>query len=156
MDELTNKLFELNRQVSFIDKVELSVSKSNVGWHISHSLKAIIGISRALKKSNFLAYKWQFNLNRVLVLTTGIIPRRKGKSPKSAEPEGEITIEKLRIEFLLANELIHDLKLVSKNSYFNHPYFGDLNMKSAKLFMEIHTNHHLKIIKDIVKSSTKR
>ena len=42
-----------------------------------------------------------------------------------------------------------DLETLNANSYFKHPYFGDLNLKKTLWFLNLHTNHHLKIIKDI-------
>jgi hypothetical protein len=43
------------------------------------------------------------------------------------------------------------LAKAGKNQYFTHPIFGDLNTEQTFKFLGVHTNHHLKIIKDIVK-----
>ena len=47
------------------------------------------------------------------------------------------------------------MKELHANSNFKHPYFGVLNLKMTKRFLEIHTNHHLKIIKEILQSNNK-
>jgi hypothetical protein len=40
--------------------------------------------------------------------------------------------------------------MVSKDHFFEHPYFGKLKLKETIRFLEIHTTHHLSIIEDIV------
>ena len=49
----------------------------------------------------------------------------------------------------IAKNSLVDLETLNANSYFTHPYFGDLNLKKTIWFLNLHTNHHLKIIKDI-------
>ena len=44
------------------------------------------------------------------------------------------------------------LENISKDHYFEHPFFGKIKRKETIRFLEIHTNHHLKIIDDILKS----
>jgi hypothetical protein len=44
-----------------------------------------------------------------------------------------------------------ELESISNNHYFEHPFLGKLKKKAAIRFLEIHTNHHLKIIEDIIK-----
>jgi hypothetical protein len=45
-------------------------------------------------------------------------------------------------------ESFNDLE---KNSFFIHPLFKQLNKKQTIKFLKLHTNHHFKIIKDILK-----
>jgi hypothetical protein len=42
------------------------------------------------------------------------------------------------------------LELVSRDHFFEHPYFGKLKLKETIRFLEIHTQHHLDIIRDII------
>ncbi len=150
MKKLVNTLHELQLQTPHIAKQKLSVSSSNVAWHIHHSLKALTGISNALTTVKPTAYKWQFNIRRLFILGIGTIPRGKVKTPKSITVEEEITLDMIDLQFKKANQVLANLNSLPKDSYFVHPILGSLNLKQTQLFMQIHTNHHLKIIKDII------
>jgi hypothetical protein len=54
-----------------------------------------------------------------------------------------------------ARNAITTLELISKDHFFTHPYFGDLKKKQTILFLEIHTQHHLEIIEDIISNKQK-
>jgi hypothetical protein len=126
------------------------VSKSSVGWQIDHVLIVINRITSQLKKSDPAAYKSEFNLKRWIVFTTNHIPRGKAKAPKLVNPETEATTEELVEKIALARISIAEFDLLHKNNYFRHPYFNDLNVKQTKKFLTMHTEHHLKIIQDLV------
>jgi hypothetical protein len=128
------------------------ISKSNVGWHIEHSLLTIIGITKVILRSNPENYQWKFKLSRLLIFTFGKIPRGKAKAPNVVVPKNEITETQLLSNIELTKKLILELKSISKDHYFEHPYLGKLKKKDTIRFLIIHTNHHLKIIEDIIKS----
>jgi hypothetical protein len=144
---------ELSVIESLLDKIERHndrVSAAAVGWHIDHLLRVIIGMSRALQKSNPEDYKWQFNPARLVVLTFNFMPRGRGRAPKSVVAHEEIDeagILKLLQEAGRQLSLIEDLP---DKSNFNHPYFGLLNLRQTKNIIQIHTRHHLKIARDII------
>ena len=56
----------------------------------------------------------------------------------------------LQLHVNKTRETIKGLETVSKDHFFPHPYFGNLKKKETIRFLEIHTNHHLKIIRDII------
>lgn len=132
------------------DVLNKSVSKSPVIWHLAHSVKVINSIIKALKTSNPDDYKPRFNLVGTVVLTAGSIPRGRGKAPKRSQPEENIDVETLKKYIELARKEFSNLKNLDTKSYFDHPYFGQLNLKKSRKFIKIHTRHHLKIIKDIL------
>ncbi len=151
MEKLNALINELQDISVFLDKRNSTVSNASVGWHLEHNLKVITQIISALEKSNPADYKWKFNLTRTLILLVNTIPRGRGKAPKVVLPEGDITLESLKNHFDKARHLIAKFDNLHPNSFFKHPYFGDLNLKTTKQFLILHTNHHLKIIKDIIK-----
>ena len=109
-------------------------------------------IIEALHKSKPSNYKWSFKLLKLIVFTTKKIPRGKAKSPSTVHPEiYDELILKESIE--KCKSKIQELNTINEEQYFNHPLFGHLKLNKAILFLEIHTNHHLKIINDIIKNN---
>ena len=94
-------------------------------------------------------YKCRFNFNRIFIQSINKIPRGKVKAPKVVQPLEPATAALLISKLEIAKNNLVDLETINTNSYFTHPYFGDLNLKKTLWFLNLHTNHHLKIIKDI-------
>ncbi len=141
-----------------IDHLELSatrVSAKGIDWHVDHMLKVIIKVSNALKNSDPLVYQWKYNLLRSVIFVSGKIPRGKGRAPKSVQPPEVILKEDLFLQIKEARKHLNEMKDLPANSNFKHPYFGVLNLKMAQRFLDIHTNHHLKIIREILQSNNK-
>lgn len=147
LDTLLNRL-ELH--ISNCDALNLQVSQSTVGWQIEHSLLTINGIVNAIQKSNPKDYNYKFNFIKLVVLATKKIPRGKAKAPKIIVPKTDINSDDLQKHLITTRNKIKELELVSKDNFFDHPFFGNLKRKQTIRFLEIHTIHHLKIIEDIV------
>jgi hypothetical protein len=77
-------------------------------------------------------------------------PRGKAKAPKSVEPTEIITNESVIETLSIESKSLSMLDECAPNQYFNHPFFGKLNVKSTNKILKIHTSHHIKIIKDII------
>lgn len=145
---------QLNEIALLIAKAQMensNVSKKGVDWHLDHSLKVLISIPKALHSSNPAEYRSNFNLIRTLIYTFNWIPRGKGKAPKNVRTFDPIAEEELIAQLDLAKKALSRIDELDKNSHFQHPYFGILNLKQAKKMMLLHTEHHLKICKEIVK-----
>ena len=153
MSKLELLLDELETKIPKWELVNNKVSKSSIGWQIDHSLLAIKAITNALHNSDERLYKWRFSFKRTLVFTINKIPRGKAKAPNSVQPKNAFSIEILTTHLAKTRVTIQQLKSLYSNNYFAHPYFGDLNVKSTIKFLEIHTQHHLHIINDIIKKS---
>jgi len=149
MSNFKTLLNQLESHIVDFEKTNVAISQSSIGWHIDHSLMVINGIIDQLKKSNPEQYKWRLNWNRIFIQSINKIPRGKAKAPKVVQPLKTATAALLISKLEIAKNSLVDLETLNANSYFTHPYFGDLNLKNTLWFLNLHTNHHLKIIKDI-------
>ena len=151
MSKIENQLSKLESKISSESILNPAISKSPVGWHIEHTLLTINRIIEALQHSVPNNYKWRFNLIKLIVFATKKIPRGSAKSPEVVVPK-EYNAESLTLHVQRTKDRITELGKLSKDKYFHHPFFGDLRLKQAITFLEIHTNHHLKIINDILQN----
>jgi hypothetical protein len=152
MNQLITLLNKLEAEIPLHEKTNPAVSQSTIGWQIDNSLLVINSVINQLKNSNPQDYKWKFNKYRILFQVTNTILRGKVRVPKSVKPINIATIEELTTKMELAKKNLADLKTLPAKSYFTHPFFGDLKLKSAIWFLKLHTKHHLKIIDDILKN----
>jgi len=149
MKELNQLISSLESKIELHQKTNASVSNSTVGWQIEHSLKTIFQIVETVKNSNPNDYEWKFNKFKLLISVIGFIPRGKAKAPKVVLPDENISEESLLSSLQKVKSALQEWDSVDKNAYFPHPYFGNLNKKSTEWFLNLHTNHHLKIVNDI-------
>jgi len=151
---LTNKLEaalqELEKQIPNWEMECKAVSKSNVGWHIEHSLLSITEIIKAIQQADPDTYTRTFRLPGWIVLNLRKIPRGRAKSPEVVVPKG-YNEQSLREHCKRAMERIMELSSQNPDQYFHHPYLGNLKLPKAIIFLEIHTQHHINIINEIVR-----
>lgn len=126
------------------------VSQANVAWHLDHSLKTINRISERLMASNPKDYHSKFNVQRIVVHTTGRIPRGVAQSPQSVRPPSEVQLDSLRLQLAAARKNLREISQLEAHAFFAHPVFDHLDRDQSRRFLDIHTNHHLKIIEDIL------
>jgi len=150
-NKLEKLLDQLEDKIPFCRELNQEVSQANVGWHIEHSLLTLDEIINFLIQSNPNDYKWKFNFIRIVVLTMKKIPRGKAKSPKVVQPKENIDNNDLLMHISKTRYKIKELENISADKYFEHPFFGKLRLRQTKIFLEIHTKHHLEIIEDIIK-----
>lgn len=152
MKRLAVQLTELKSYLPKASTHNPAVSESTIGWQIAHSVKTILGIMRALEQSDATTYQWKFNRSRALVFAFEYIPRGSGKAPKVVQPkESDLEPEQLEKRLNIAEGQLKVLEKLDPKVNFMHPYFGQLNKAQAIKFLVIHTKHHLKIIRDILK-----
>jgi len=139
----------LESYVDRCDKINTQISHQNIGWHIAHSCKVINTITQAITQSDPVKANPKFSFKFYFVLLTNNIPRGKAKAPSFVIPAKTITKEEITIEIEQAKNSITSLLKAGRGHYFTHPIFGDLKRNKTLTFLAVHTNHHLKIIKDI-------
>ena len=142
---------ELEYFIQFKERRKDKISNSDVAWQIDHSLKVINLVTEALASSDPNQYKWRFNKWRLLLFTLNYIPRGKARAPKIVKPPEVISSNDLITQVNLAYKYVESLKPINENAYFTHFVFGQLNKPKTIQFLHLHTTHHLKIIKDILK-----
>lgn len=153
MEMLDKELALIKQYIKDFEKKDLAVSKVSVGWHLDHSLKVINAVYGALKDSDPSAYKWKFNGLRLFAFTVGSFPRGRAKSPKRVLPPEEIVRENIEKQLELAIQNSKSILELKENQYFSHPLFKQLNKKKTIKFLGLHTNHHLKIVRDILRAN---
>ncbi len=126
------------------------ISKADIGWHIEHILLTINGVISSLAQSNPANFSSQFSLLKNIVLLTNRIPRGKGRVPKVVKPQVAYTEDSLEQHIMATKEKISQLELISEDHFFEHPYFGNMKKRPTVHFLEIHTKHHINIIREIV------
>lgn len=153
MNKITSLLHELETKIPHSHRVNTDVSAVPVGWHIEHLLMSTSRIIKAISLSDPAQYKWRFNKRRILIMAVQKIPRGRGKAPKTSLPEGEISVESLKAGLEKTKQKVAELPGLHPKNYFEHPYFGHLNLRAGQKFIRIHIRHHLKIINDILKAN---
>ncbi|WP_136466704.1 DUF1569 domain-containing protein [Flagellimonas onchidii] len=148
---LNDEFSETENYILQRDALNPKVSKVDVAWHLDHMLKTINVICKSLEASNPDEYKSNFNLTRTLIYAWGDFPRGVAKSPKVVRPPDVILTEDLHRQIEMAKENLKVLQGLEANVHFEHPYFSVLDKKKSIRFLKIHTRHHLKIVRDIVK-----
>jgi hypothetical protein len=146
--KIAQQLAEMESMIPMANVQNADVSHASVGWHLAHNVLVINQVIAAVAQSDPATYRPKQTFKKWFVLLTKHIPRGKAKAPKYVEPSPELNLSEAleRASIGLLN-----LMSVLPNQYFPHPFFGDLNRSHAIQFLWIHTEHHLKIAREILK-----
>jgi hypothetical protein len=150
LNSLISLVQQLKDYIIYKDLRNEGVSSSDVAWQIDHSLKVINFVSERLINSDPMLYESRFNRWRFLFFNLNYFPRGKVRAPKSVSSSEMISSESLSSQFQQVYQNIKKIKTADKNAHFRHFIFGVLHKQRTIHFLNLHTNHHLKIIKDIV------
>ncbi len=151
MNKANNLLDQLEAQIVNFSRLDPSISEGNVGWHIVHSCLVIDSVIGSVLKSDPSKFKKKFSFKAFMVLLLNQFPRGKAKAPSFTIPSKEESPETILNHIKLTRTNLEALLKANKNQYFTHPIFGELNTKDTIRFLYVHTYHHYKIIKDILK-----
>ena len=148
---LQNALNQIEGYIPQREILNTNVSKANVAWHLDHSLKVINAVVTTMQNSDPALYKDNFSFIGKLLLKFGFFPRGKAKAPKYVTPPEVILEADILLQLAEARANIKTISNLDDNAYFKHPLFGNINKYRVVQFLDAHTNHHLKIVKSIVK-----
>jgi hypothetical protein len=151
MAKLSELLNELEASIALHDVTKPAVSHASVGWHIEHSLMTFNLVIEQAVGSDPKMFAPKFSWIKLLILTFKIIPRGKGRAPKIVQPVHDISPLSLKQNVDRARQKAGMLLNLHPNSFFVHPFFGHMDLATTRKFLDIHTTHHLKIIRDILK-----
>lgn len=151
LQKIEQQLDEMEQKIPFLSSIDLAVSKVPVGWHLAHNLKVINTVISGLEYSEPANYQKSFSWKKELVFLLKKIPRGKARSPKKVIPSADISAVELRKEIASTGRRVLKIKDLQKKAFFEHPYFGHISRDETPKFLFIHTEHHLKIIRDILK-----
>lgn len=132
------------------DQINKKVSAVDIAWHLDYLLKVVKSLHHSLEISDPNQYESEFNIRKIAVFVSGTIPRGVGKVRDLALPPEEIKTEDILRQSEEAKSILQNYNQLPVNAFFKHPVFGVLNRQQTKRLIEIHTNHHLKIIRDII------
>ncbi|MDU8887059.1 DUF1569 domain-containing protein [Yeosuana sp. MJ-SS3] len=147
---LSIQLIEVESYFKYKDVLNNKISDVSVGWQIYHILKVINVVADSIKVSRPEDYKTNLNEYREKYFTKKYLPRGVARAPKGVLPPESFSLENLNELQNLAKQNVHDIETLESHANFVHFIFGLLNKRETQLFLEIHTEHHLKIIRDIL------
>ena len=152
MKKLEELIDELELFIKDQEKLNPAISAGSAGWHIEHCLLTIDIVMEALRISVPAQYQPKFNLWKNIVMISKIIPRGRAKAPRSVRPTRSHSTESLLQHVVNCRKQLNVFETLNRNHHFPHPYFGQMNSNQAMKFLRIHTVHHLKIIKEILRA----
>lgn len=155
LESVGAQLGEIRRRIEGPLGTSPAVSGWSVAQHLDHSLKVGAGMLRRIVKPSteaMPALDWRGHA----VLLLGRIPRGKGKSPAAVEGV-EVPAEALLAAHDACTAVYREVAdrpvlLEARSRVMRHPYFGGLTAAQTLRFVEIHTDHHLRIVDDILSS----
>lgn len=151
----SNLKIKLNEVASYIamrDTINLEVSETPIAWHMDHIYLMVNQLNTALEYSDEGNYKAESNKTRDYVFTSNTLPRGKVTAPEAVRPAENVTINALQMHYNEALATVEKLPMLAEKKHFNHPILGTMNRDETIKFLVIHTEHHLKIIRDILKN----
>ena len=127
------------------------VSQASVAWQLDHVLRSIISIHTALEESDPKDYDGgKFSIPKEVVFLLGDFPRGVAQAPDALNPPENVSTEEIMAHFKEAKERMGRIDQLDEHQFFDNPAFGKMARNEALRFIKIHTDHHYKIIEDIL------
>ncbi len=146
---LQRLLLEVEKQIPGFDRSRPGVSAGSIGWHLDHLMLTVELTLLKMTESSPEAYRREYGFWRAVCIGLGWLPRGRAKAPKIVTPVSLKEASALEEQLSQVREQLQKAALLHPKQYMQHPFFGKLKRDTAFRFLEIHTRHHLQIIKEI-------
>ncbi|NQV72541.1 hypothetical protein HQ496_05420 [bacterium] len=150
IDRLNQQLTELDGFTNMTLIRQETISKWSVGQHIEHSLIAISGMILALRKEHPGTGSRAPNVYRDSVMEAKQFPRGAIEAPAISRPSESPDQKFLQRMLIKTSNRVGNPLEISQKATLIHPIMNVMYRDEAIEFMTIHTEHHLKIIRDIL------
>lgn len=150
-DHLSEHFMKIEQYLEKRDARKTEVSHADVAWHLDHILKVIdrlYGGVEASKAEDFPGSR--FSVQKEIVFLLGDFPRGVAQAPESVTPPETILTEDIIRQLEDVKERLSKASQLDPDQFVEHPVFGPMGRNEALRFIEIHTDHHFKIIEDIL------
>ena len=84
-----------------------------------------------------------------IVLALGRIPRGRGQAPEDLRPQATPDVEAVRARLASVRTRLDAPRPRRRTPRAPHPHLGALDARQWRRFVDIHTRHHLAILRDI-------
>lgn len=150
VDLLNSQIDELETLAASALIRKESVSNWSVGQQIEHSLIAISGMILALRKEHPGIGSRSPNMYRDTVMATKQFPRGKIEAPAISRPSEDPDPAFLGRLIVKTRNRVGNPLDISESATLIHPIMDVMYRDEAIEFMTIHTEHHLKIVREIL------
>jgi len=134
------------------------VSAWSAGQHLDHLLKVARAIMDHVVKPDGAVLPKGVNFVGRMVLTTGWIPRGRGKAPeklRGAVATHEELVAALDRLVTMIGQIPLETLTLQKRATVPHPRFEALTPFQGLHFVVIHTGHHLRIVQEVLAAGKK-
>ncbi|MDW3194377.1 MAG: hypothetical protein R8G66_18520 [Cytophagales bacterium] len=150
-DHMSTHFVKIEEYLQHRDMRNTEVSQADVAWHLDHILKVIDRLYGGVEVSKAEDFPGSnFSVQKEIVFLLGDFPRGVAQAPESVTPPETILTEDIIRQLEDAKARISEASQLNPDQFVNHPVFGPMGRNEALRFIEIHTDHHFKIIEDIL------
>jgi hypothetical protein len=149
------ELDQLLQRAERPDRSAPAVSKWSIHQHLEHAALSARHIADFVRRLNGGQGEPGGRTRSVahIVLLTGWIPRGKGQAPEFAMPGDAPDPARIRTLIEDARAILSEAGPPRGGHRLEHPLLGPFTARQWQRFGQVHTRHHLKIIRDIEKAA---
>ena len=148
--KLTEQLTEIESYVSRADRLQPGVSAWSIGQQLEQMLLAMTGIIRGLQFTESHEGSREPNELRDYVFENNGFPRGIVQAPEAAIPSDEATEKSITRLLLKTRNRLGKILEIPVRSTMDHPILDIMTRNESIIFMTIHNDHHLAIVREIV------